>query len=439
VNGARRRVAITGLGLVTPVGNDVGSAWDALLAGRSGIAPISLFDASGFPVRIAAEVKAFDPDRAIDDRKLLKFANRAHRFALAAAEEAVRDAGVRPTAGDAARWGCVVGTGMMGLAFDELADVQRTAAPGGELDPGRLASPKGAAADPIAFCRSQPTAGVALLLRRYGIRGYATSVHTACASGGQAVGTAMKLIRRGVADRVLAGGFDSMISPVGLGGFCLLNAVSPDNETPARASRPFDATRNGFVLGEGAGFLVLEEWTSARRRGANIYAELAGDGNSLSSYRITDSHPSGDGPIQAMRQALADAGARAEDVDYLNAHGTSTPMNDRSECAAVNAVFAAGAKRVAVSSTKSVMGHLIAAAGAVEAVVCALAIRHGVLPVNANLRELDPDCDIDVVRDEPRRRRVRVALSNSLGFGGSNSCLALRNPEEVDDRPPSAR
>ena len=432
---ARRRVAVTGLGLVTPVGLDVASSWRALVAGQSGIAPITLFDASGFPVRIAAEVKGFDLDRAIDDRKLLKFANRSHRFALAAAEQALRDAGIRPTDADAARWGCVVGTGMMGVTFDDLADVQRRAAPAGELDTDALVPPEGSAADPLVFCRSQSTAGVAVLLRHFGIRGYASSVHTACASGGQAVGTALKLIRRGVADRVLAGGFDSMINPVGLGGFCLLNAVSPDNATPARASRPFDATRNGFVLGEGAGFLVLEEWEAARRRGASIYAELAGDGNSLSSYRITDSHPSGDGPIQAMRQALADARARLEEVDYLNAHGTSTPMNDRSECAAVNAVFGAGAQRVAVSSTKSVMGHLIAAAGAVEAAVCALAIRHGLLPVNANLRDLDPDCDVDVVRGESRRRRVRLALSNSLGFGGSNSCLCLRNPEEVDGRP----
>jgi len=438
VTRARRRVAITGLGLVTPVGLDVPATWSALLAGRSGIAPISVFDASGFPVRIAAEVKGFDLERAIDDRKLLKFANRSHRFALAAAEQAVRDAGIRPTDADAARWGCVVGTGMMGVTFEDLADVQRRAAPGGELDTGGLVPAAGSAADPMVFCRSQSTAGVALLLRRFGIRGYATSVHTACASGGQAVGTAMKLIRRGAADRVLTGGFDSMINPVGLGGFCLLNAVSPDNETPERASRPFDATRNGFVLGEGAGFLVLEEWESARRRGANIYAELAGDGNSLSSYRITDSHPSGDGPIQAMRQALGDAGARLDEVDYLNAHGTSTPMNDRSECAAVNAVFGALAKRVAVSSTKSVMGHLIAAAGAVEAAVCALSIRHGMLPVNANLRELDPDCDVDVIRGEPRRRRVRIAMSNSLGFGGSNSCIVLRNPEEVDGRSASA-
>ena len=223
-----------------------------------------------------------------------------------------------------------------------------------------------------------------------------------------------------------------MINPVGLGGFCLLSALSADNETPERASRPFDATRNGFVLGEGAGFLVLEEWACARRRGARIYAELAGDGNSLSSYRITDSHPSGDGPIQAMQQALADAGAETDQVDYLNAHGTSTLMNDRSESAAIRAVFGAHADNVAVSSTKSVMGHLIAAAGAVEVAVCALAIRDGMLPVNANLTELDPDCALDIVRGEPRRRQVRIALSNSFGFGGSNSCVVLRNPSEVD-------
>jgi 3-oxoacyl-(acyl-carrier-protein) synthase len=300
------------------------------------------------------------------------------------------------------------------------------------LQPGRLLDARGSAADPLTFCRSQSSAGAALLMRVFGMHGYASSVHTACASGGQAVGTALKLIRRGVADRVLAGGFDSMINPVGLAGFCLLNAVSPDNDTPERASRPFDASRNGFVLGEGAGFLVLEEWEAARRRGARIYAELAGDGNSLSSYRITDSHPSGDGPIQAMRQAIADAGATRNDVDYLNAHGTSTPMNDRSECAAVRAVFGADWRNVAVSSTKSVMGHLIAAAGAVEAAVCALAIHHGTLPVNANLRELDPDCDVDVVRDAPRARRIRLALSNSLGFGGSNSCLAFRHPDDAD-------
>ena len=431
----QRRVAITGLGLVTPVGNDVASTWNALLGGRSGAARIASFDASGFAVRIAAEVKGLDDAtvlRAAGQRKLLKLANRSHRFALVAAAQALADAGIRPTPASAARWGCVVGTGMMGVSYDELAQLQREAAPGGELDPRQLLQTQGAAADPLVFCRSNSAGGAALLARVFGIEGYSSSVHTACASGGQAVGTALKLIRRSQADRVLAGGFDSMINPVGLAGFCLLNAVSPDNDAPERASRPFDATRNGFVLGEGAGFLVLEEWHAARQRGAHIYAELAGDGNSLSSYRITDSHPSGDGPIQAMRQAMRDAGAQLADVDYLNAHGTSTPMNDRSECAAVKAVWGEQRLQVAVSSTKSVTGHLIAAAGAVEAAVCALAIQHGTLPVNANLRELDPDCDIDVVRDTPRQRRIRIALSNSLGFGGSNSCLAFRHPDEVE-------
>ena len=430
----RRRAAVTGLGLVTPIGLDVATTWAGLMAGRGGTGPISLFDASGFPVRIAAEVKGFDPLAAIDDRRLRRAVNRAHGFALAAADEALRDAGVRPSPETATRWGCVVGTGMMGMGFDELSDLSARAAPDGTLDPTRLAVAGGAAADRMAFCRSQSTTGLAALVHRHGIRGYASAVHTACASGGQAVGSALRLIRRGLADRVLTGGFDSMIHPQGLAGFCLLNAVSPDNDTPERASRPFDATRNGFVLGEGAGFLVLEEWNAARARGARIYAELAGDGNSLSSYRITDSPPTGDGPIQAMRQALADAGAAPGAVDYLNAHGTSTPMNDRSECAAIRAVFGPDPTTVAVSSTKSLMGHLIAAAGAVEAAVCALAIERALLPVNANLRERDPECNVDLVCDQPRRRRVRLTMSNSLGFGGSNSCLVLRAPEEVDGR-----
>ncbi len=432
MSAARRRVAITGIGLVTPVGNDVATTWDALLAGTSGAGEISLFDASGFSTRIAAEVKEF---RNIlqDDRKLLKFANRSHRFALEAAEQAIRDAGVRPTPEDAHRWGCAVGAGMMTADFDDLAQTHDHAARGGELDVDLLLT-DGPANDPLVFCRGQAAEGLALLTRRFGIHGYASSVHTACASGGQALGTALKLVRRGYVDRVLAGGFDSMISPIGVAGFCLLSALSTDNATPHRASRPFDATRNGFLLGEGAGFVVLEEWESARRRGAHIYAELAGDGNSLSSYRITDSPPDGDGPIQAMRQALSDAWATPSDIDYINAHGTSTSMNDRSECAAIHAVFGADAQRVAVSSTKSTMGHLIAAAGAVEGVICALTIARGEMPINANLHERDPDCELNFVVGEPRRERIRMTMSNSFGFGGSNSCIVMRHPEEVDGR-----
>ena len=426
----RRRVAITGLGMVTPLGNDAATTWAALDGVASGAAPITVFDASGFPTRIAAEVKGFDVSQITAPRKHLNQANRSQRFALAAAEEAMRDAGIEPRDGDRERWGCAVGTGMMGVSFDELAAVQQHSAPDGVVDTQRMLTDD-RAAEPLSFCRSQSTAGLALLTRRFGIRGYATSVHTACASGGQAIGTALKLIRRGAVDRVLAGGFDSMISPVGLAGFCLLSAVSTDNDTPQRASRPFDATRNGFLLGEGAGFVVLEEWEAAQRRGARIYAELAGDGNSLSSYRITDSPPDGDGPIQSRRAAQADSRATPADVDYINAHGTSTGMNDRSESAAIHAVFGADAKRVSVSSTKSSMGHLIAAAGAVEVVVCALAIRHGEMPVNANYRVPDPDCDLNLVLDSPRRQKVRMTLSNSFGFGGSNSCIVLRSPDLV--------
>ena len=431
MTGGRRRVAITGLGVVTPLGNTIATTWEALLAGRTGVAPITSFDASGFPVRIAAEVKKFDPRTAIEDRKLLKFANRYHSFALAAAEEAIRDAGIRPESRTAPRWGCAVGSGMMGVEFAKLVEVHQRFAENGSLSSERLGAAGVTAADPIAFCQSQANAGLSLILRHFGIRGYATSVNTACASGGQALGTALKLIRRGTADFVLAGGFDSMVNPVGLSAFCLLGALSPDNDTPEHASRPFDRTRNGFVLGEGAGFLVLEEWSAAQRRGARIYAELAGDGNSLSSYRITDSHPSGDGPIQAIRQSLASAGARPDEVDYLNAHGTSTPMNDQSECVAVRALFGRHADRIGVSSTKSLMGHLVSGAGAVEAAICALAIHHGILPPNANLRELDPDCDLEFVRDQPLLRRVGVAISNSFGFGGSNNCIVFRNPEDV--------
>ena len=272
-----------------------------------------------------------------------------------------------------------------------------------------------------------------MLVRRYGMRGHASAVHTACASGGQAIGQGIKLIRRGAVDAVLAGGFDSMVNPVGLAGFCLLGVLSSDNNTPERASRPFDRTRNGFVLGEGAGFVVLEEWQAAQRRGARIYAELAGDGNSLSSYRITDSHPSGKGPMQAMQWALGDARASIEQVDYINAHGTSTPMNDRSECAAIHAVFGRESARIAVSSTKALTGHLIAAAGAVEAAICALVIRDGIIPLNGNLVHDDPECTLNFVRQPGHRQRVRVAVSNAFGFGGSNNCLVFRHPQEVPE------
>jgi 3-oxoacyl-(acyl-carrier-protein) synthase len=416
--------------MVTPVGNDASTTWKNLRAGRSGAGAIQSFDARGFSTRIGAEVKNFDPESVIHDRKMLKFASRPHRFGIAAAEEALADAGIRPEPSNNHRWGFSAGAGMIGVTYDELEAVHDTAAPDGNFNPDKLLD-KGFPADPVRFVRSQSNSGLGLITRHFDIRGYATSVHTACASGGQALGTALKVMRRGLADYMLAGGYDSMLGPIGLSGFCLLGALSTDNDSPERASRPFDATRNGFVLGEGAGFLVLEDWDSAQRRGARIYAELAGDGNSLSSYRITDSHPSGDGPIQAMQQAMADAGITAESVDYVNAHGTSTLMNDSSECAALRIVMGSHIDQVAVSSTKSCMGHLIAAAGAVEAGVCALAIRDGIAPVNANLVQPDPTCNVNIVRGESRPMQIRAALSNSFGFGGSNSCLVFRHPDEV--------
>lgn len=426
----RRKIAITGIGMVTPVGNDAPSTWASLRAGRTGCGPIQNFDASGFTTRIGAEVKNFDADAAVRDRKLRKFASRSHRFAFAAAEEAFLDAGIRPENSTAERWGFSVGAGMMGFTFDELKNVHKFCAPDGEFNSDGLINPE-FSADPVAFCRSQTNAALGLLTHHFGIRGYATAVHTACASGGQAIGTALKAMRRGLCDFMLVGGYDSMLNPIGLSGFCLLGALSTDNETPARASRPFDLTRNGFVLGEGAGFLILENWDAAEKRGAKIYAELAGDGNSLSCYRITDSPPDGDGPIQAMQQAIASAEISVDEIDYVNAHGTSTQMNDKSECAGLRAVAGAHIENILVSSTKSCMGHLIAAAGAVEACVCALAIRDGIAPVNANLETPDPDCAVHIVRGKSQPKKIRAALSNSLGFGGSNSCLVFRNPEEV--------
>jgi len=423
-------VAVTGIGLVTPLGLDAPSSWRKLLAGDCGVGPIAAFDASGFPVRIAAEVEGFDPAASGLAAKRRKLANRDHLFALAAAHEALRDAGTRPAAATAARWGCVVGAGMMSVGYDELLRFQRAAAPHGIVETSRIAAGE-VAADPIGFARNQANAGLALLVEELGIHGYASAVHTACASGGQAIETALDVLRRGDADVVLAGGFDSMIHPVGLAGFCLLGALSTDNETPLRASRPFDRTRNGFVLGEGAGFLVLESMTAARRRGARVYAELAGAASTLSAYRITDSHPSGDGAIQALHAALRDAAMQSDEIDYVNAHGTSTPMNDRSECAALRAVFGAHGESLAVSSTKGQSGHLIAAAGAVEAAFTALAVAHQVAPVNANLSEPDPDCGgLSFVTGAARALPIRAALSNSFGFGGSNSCLVLRRSVE---------
>lgn len=423
-----RRVAITGLGVVSPLGHDVDATWSNLIAGESGIASISHFDASAFPTYIAAEVKNYKPNTQFQG-KHLRFAMPFTYYALDAAQQAFDDAGIAPTQHSASRWGVVAGSGMMTAEFDYLQRFQHACAPDGDINWTLLQEQAQDFCRLVDFGKTTSNSALSLLIQQFGIRGYASSVHTACASGGQALGLAMQVIRRGDADFMLAGGFDSMINPLGLSSFCLLGALSSYNDTPHSASRPFDGTRNGFVLGEGAAFLILEEWDKALARGARIYAELAGEGNSLSSYRITDSHPNGDGAIQAIERALQDAGVQAADVDYINAHGTSTKMNDLSETNAIKAVFGTRAMQLPASSTKSQTGHLIAAAGALEAVLSVKSIVHSIIPKTANLTTPDPECDLDYVVDGPRERSLGVVLSNSFGFGGSNSCLLFKHPE----------
>ena len=414
--------------MVTPLGNDTASTWAGVLQGSSGIARLESFDASGFPTQIAAEVRGLRPEDRIADRKILKYARSFAAFALVAAEEAMADSGIHPNSTTAARWGVVGGSGMMTTSFASLERLAERCVTDGALDLRRLGAQGDRLASPVEFAGHQSVCALGLLQQRFGIEGYANSVHTACASGGQALGLGARAIRRGDADYVLAGGYDSMINPLGLAGFCLLGALSDDNDDPPAASRPFDLTRNGFVLGEGAAFLVLEEWERARARGARIYGELAGEGSSSSAYRITDSHPGGDGPVQAMRAALLDAGEAPDRVDYVNAHGTSTPMNDLTETNAIKTVFGERARTLPVSSTKSQIGHLIAAAGAVEGALCVLAIRDSMIPMTRNRKHADPECDLDYVTDSPRPARIDVALSNSFGFGGTNSCLIFRSP-----------
>jgi 3-oxoacyl-[acyl-carrier-protein] synthase-1/3-oxoacyl-[acyl-carrier-protein] synthase II len=424
----KRRVAITGVGVVCPLGNDVQSTWQNLLARKSGISTIKQFDASAFPAHIAAEVKQFTLRETLankQSRYVVPFTG----FALEAAAQAFDDAGIAPNAQSAPRWGVVTGSGMMTAEFDYLQRFQQACAVDGEVDWARLQANSRDFFQLNDFGKTVSNSGLSLLIQQFGIEGYASSVHTACASGGQALGLAMQVIRRGDADYMLAGGFDSMINPLGLSSFCLLGALSTYNETPETASRPFDGTRNGFVLGEGAAFLILEEWTKAKARGAHIYAELAGEGNTLSSYRITDSHPNGDGAIQAIERALRDAGVEASEVDYINAHGTSTKMNDLSETNAIKAVFEGQSKTLPVSSTKGQTGHLIAAAGALEAVLSVMAIHQAHIPMTANLTTADPECDLDYVVEGPREKSLGVVLSNSFGFGGSNSCLLFKHPE----------
>jgi 3-oxoacyl-[acyl-carrier-protein] synthase II len=410
------RVVITGLGAVTPLGNDIKTVWKALVQGCSGIGHITKFDASPFPVRIAGEIKDFDPYRFM----AAKEASRTDPFiqyALAAALTAMEDSHYSIAPHSAFRTGVLIGSGRGGVTTNEknliafLAKGYRAVSP--YYTPMTLVN--------------MASGYVAMHL---GARGPCLDVSTACATGTHAVGEAMKIIQRGDADVMIAGGSEAALTPLVLAGFCQAKALSRRNESPEQASRPFDRDRDGFVLSEGAGVLVLEELSHAEHRGATIYAELAGYGLSSDAYHFTRPDPNGDGAGRAMNLALADARLRPEDIAYVNAHGTATVSNDRIESLAIRRVFGDHADSVAVSSTKSMLGHMLGAAGAVEAAVTALAVREGIIPPTVNLENADQECDLDYVPNKARKQPVNAALSNSLGFGGINAALVIRHPAQ---------
>ena len=410
--GELQRVVVTGIGAVSPLGCGTDVNWQALLAGRSGIGPITAFDASDFPVRIAGQVPDFDP-AAYLEKKDIKKVDRFAQFAIAAAQMAMDDARLTVTPEEAPRVGVVVGVGMGGIATIEEA-VRSF------YDEGlkRLS--------PFFIPRLIANMAPGHIAIRFGCTGVNYTPTSACASGGQAVGEAFRLVRYGDQDVVISGGAEAAITPMGVGGFAVMRAMSTRNDEPERASRPFERHRDGFVVGEGAGVLVVESLAHARARGARIYCELAGYGANGDAYHITSPAPDGRGAAECMRLALASGGIDPLEVDYINAHGTATPYNDVNETQAIKAVFGEHAARIAVSSTKSMTGHLLGGAGGVEAVYTALALHHGWLPPTINYDEPDPECDLDYVPNSARQVRARVALSNSFGFGGANACIAFR-------------
>ena len=404
-----RRVVVTGLGAVTPLGVGVRSTWDAILSGASGVGPITQFDAKGFSTTIAAEVKGFDPEQFID-RKEIKRMDPFIHYAMAAAHMAVEDAGLVIDAGLAPKVGVYMGSGLGGLST--LERYHQAYMEGG---PRKIS--------PFFITMLISNLAPGHIAMRYGAKGPNVAMSTACAASSHATGEGMHAIRSGVCDVVIAGGAESTITPLGLGGFCSMKALSNRNDDPGTASRPFDKDRDGFVMGEGSAILILEELERARKRGAKIYAELVGYGASADAHHVTAPSPGGEGAVRAMTAALADGGVPAPAIDYINAHGTSTPYNDLYETMAIKTVFGDRAKSIAVSSTKSMTGHLLGAAGAIEGMFCALALKEGVIPPTMNYTTPDPECDLDYVPNAPRRQAIRYALSNSFGFGGTNSVL----------------
>lgn len=428
---ARRRVVVTGMGMVSPLGLTVKENWENLLAGKSGIGPITLFDAEEFPVRIAGEVKGFDFDSWRVLGRELKSAGRSTLFALEASREALEDAGFENEGGDAERFGLYFAAGDWGINLDGFVAAVSSAwgEDGKVVDPGKYVARSSDHLEGRSELEIQPFMTVRHLVSQFGIEGPVSNCLTACAASSQAIGEASEWIQRGDADIVLTGGSHSMIYPFGIAGFSLLTVLSRRNGEPERASRPFDKGRDGFVLAEGAGVLVLEELSHALRRGAKIYGEITGYGSTADAYRLTDMDPQGDGARRALELALRKARLSPQHIDYINAHGTATVVNDSIETLVIKKVFGERASRVPVSSIKSMLGHLIAAAGATELIACLLAIRDGVVPPTINYEEPDPACDLDYVPNEAREVKVDAALSNSFGFGGQNICLIAKRYE----------
>lgn len=408
----KRRVVVTGLGLVTPLGIGVEASWKSALEGRSGICPITQFDASQMPVRIAGEVKGFDPAPYIEAKEIKKMDRFIH-FAMAAATMAVEDSGLKITDENAERVGVIIGAGMGGLpAIEHYHKIY--------LEKGyRRISPFF-----IPMLIINLASGNVSI--KFGAKGPNSAAVTACATGSHSIGDAFKIIQRGDADVMIAGGTESVITPLGVGGFAVMKALSTRNDEPEKASRPFDAGRDGFVMGEGSGVIILESLESALNRGAKIYAEIIGYGMSSDAYHITTPAPEGEGAARCMRAAFKDAAIEPEKVNYINAHGTSTKYGDELETAAIKTVFGEHAYKLCVSSTKSMTGHLLGAAGGVEAIFSILSIYNNIVPPTINLENPDPECDLDYAPNKAKQMDVECAMSNSFGFGGTNACLLFK-------------
>ncbi len=411
-----RRVVITGLGAITPIGNTVKEYWEGLLAGKNGIDHITKFDTKDFTVRIAGEVKNFKPEDHLDRKELKKFEEFVV-FAVVAAREAFNDAGLKPDGFDHTRAGAMIGSGIGGLrSMEEQHKVFL------EKGPRRIS--------PFLIIRMIVNMAAGYVAIDLGLKGPNTVVSTACATGTHSIGDAFKTIQRGAADIMFAGGAEGAITPLGIGGFAAMKALSERNDEPARSSRPFDVQRDGFIMSEGAAVVVLEELEHARHRGARIYAEIVGYGLSDDAYHITAPDPNGDGGARGMKAALDDAGIKPEEIDYINAHGTSTPLNDKLETQAIKTVFGDHAYKLLISSNKSMIGHLLGAAGAAETVSTVLTLYHDIIPPTMNYEYPDPACDLNYVPNKAQKATVRKAINNSLGFGGHNCTIALQKFSE---------